>query len=412
MELPEEGSSTLSVGEFLDDLDRAVASIFPATLWIRGEISGYRRTNRGAAFFRLVDPENPDRSVEVSARGLVMQDVDRTLSAAGVGGLREGIEVRLKGTAGLRRGSSVVQLSLHQVDPAFIAGRLALDRDAILRKLKAEGLLEKNRLVEMPLVPLRVGLVTSRGSAAHADFLSHLDQHGYRFKVTTAEAMMQGETSAEQVDRALAQFSPDLVDVVALIRGGGSRLDLATFDSEIIGRRISQMAVPVITGIGHETDRSIADEAASIALKTPTAVAEWISSRVAEYAGRIEIARGAIKDQARDSLARMQISLDRSATQVAATKSLLTRQEDLLSSISSGVVEGARSGVRRQEELVESYKQLVATVGLEPTLRRGFAVVTGPDGVAVRSAAALSGGDRVNVRLADGSVPMTVDEAK
>jgi len=403
-------ATTLSVAELITWLDRAVLSNFPAPVWIKGESSGYRRTNRGAVFFRLVDPETADQSVEVSARGRVIAEVERDLAEAGVGSLRSGIEIRLRATVGLRRATSVVQLSLLEVDPTFTAGRLALDRDHTLQKLKAEGLLDRNRMLDLPLVPLRIGLVTSRGSAAYADFLSHLARPGYRFSVSTVEAMMQGEGSAQQVDRSLERLAREPVDLVALVRGGGSKLDLSTFDAEAVGRRIAAMPVPVITGIGHETDRSIADEVSAVSLKTPTAVAEWIVARVAEYAGRIEIARRAISDQARDAVSAMERRLDRSATQLAESKSLLIRQEDLLAGLATGVAEGARRALEQQVTLVESYKQLVATVGIEPTLRRGFALVSRLDGSTVRAAAVLSPGEQVRVRLADGSVSMTVDQ--
>lgn len=404
-------TTTLGVGEFLQGLDGAVLTAFPAPLWIRGEISGFRRTNRGAGFFRLVDPDSADQSVEVAARGRVMADIERDLSAAGVGTLRAGIEVRLKATVGLRRGTSVVQLSLLDVDPAFIAGRLALDRDGILRKLTSEGLLDKNSRLELPLVPLRVGLVTSRGSAAHADFLNHLSRPQYRFRVLTAQAMMQGEGSVAQIMTALQRVSGETIDVVAVIRGGGSKLDLATFDDEALARSIAEMPVPVVTGIGHETDRSIADEVAAVSLKTPTAAAEWIVARVSEYDRRVDTARRYIGDQAREAVARMERHLDRSATHLAETRSLLVRQEDMLANLATGIAAGSRAGLRRQLDLVESYKQLVATVGVESTLRRGFALVTDAKGAAVRSAAAVATGDQVLVRWSDGSVPMTVGEA-
>lgn len=403
-------SETLSVVELLSALDSAVTSAFPGTVWVRGEVSGFKRTNRGAGFFRLVDPETPDHSIDVAARGKVMHAIERDLEDAGVGSLRSGIEIRLRATVGLRRGHSLVQLSLLEVDPAFIAGRLALNRDEILRKLEADGSLLANRKLEIPLVPLRIGLVTSRGSAAHADFLKQLGKPGYRFKVLTVEATMQGETSAENVERALGRLASERLDLVAVVRGGGSKLDLASFDSERVGRMISRMPFPVLTGIGHETDRSVADEAAAVALKTPTAAAEWIVARVGEYAGRIEIASQSIRDLARDSVARTRIRLDRTAAQVAATRGSLTQQEDLLENLGSGVVDAARSILSRNRELLDSYAQMVATVGIEPTLKRGFAVVSRLDGSPVRAAASLVSGEKVIVRMADGKVGMTVEE--
>lgn len=403
-------SETLSVAEVLAGVERAVAAQFPGTLWVKGEVSGFRRTNRGAAFFRLVDTASPDHSIDVAARGRIMSDIDHALTTAGIGTLRSGIEVRLLATVGTRRGTSLVQLSMLEVDPTFTSGKLAMDREAILRKLVADGSAAANGRLEIPLVPLAIGLITSRGSAAHADFLDHLSRPGYRFKVSTVETMMQGAGSPEQVVRGLDRFRNEAIDVVVVARGGGSKLDLATFDSEIVARRISNMPVPVITGIGHETDRSIADEVAAISLKTPTAVAEWLVARVAEFDGRIEKARLAIRDQARDSLHRMQNLLDRSAAQIAGSKNLMVRQEEALRAIALGVMDGAKDTITHQSELLDSFSQLVASVGLDRTLRRGFALVTRGDGSAIRTAGSLVAGDKVAVRFSDGEVAMTVDD--
>jgi exodeoxyribonuclease VII large subunit len=402
---------TLSVVELLARLDSALAEALPGPVWVRGEVSGFHRTNRGAAYFRLVDPESPDHSIEVAARGRLMMDVDRGLEAAGLGSLRSGIEVRLKGTIGLRPGRALIQLALLEVDPAFTAGRLAIDRAEVLRRLTADGSLAANGRLELPLVPLRVGLVTSRGSAAHADFLDHLRRPGYRFSVATVETMMQGEQSASQVVRALKRLGAEPVDVIALVRGGGPKLDLAAFDAEEVGRMISVMPVPVITGIGHETDRSVADEAAALALKTPTAAAEWVVARVADYAGRVATARRLIRGDAREAWGRAFSRLDRTASQMAETRGVLARQMDHLDHLESGVAAGSRSLIQRHRHELASLTEVLSAIGIEPTLRRGFALVTRPDGSVVRSAQSLTPGDRVAVRMADGTVAMRVEEA-
>lgn len=402
-------TETLSVVELLTGVQTAVITAFPGPVWVRGEVSGYKRTNRGAGFFKLVDPEQPENSIEVAARGRVMAEIDHELNSVGVGSLRAGIEVRIEATVGVRRGSSLVQLSLLRVDPEFIAGRLAVDREEVLRRLKAEGLLDLNARLPLPLVPLDVGLVTSRGSAAHADFLNHLRSPGYRFRVSTVEATMQGETSPEQVVRGLDRLSREPLDVVTIVRGGGSKLDLAAFDNETVGRQIAAMPVPVVTGIGHETDRSIADEVAAVAEKTPTAAAGWLVGRVAEYARRIDTARDAIRDESLKSIGRTASNLNHLAAQLSGSREVLRRQQDQLSHLAVGVAERSREGLKHQSGLVESLGGLIATMGLEPTLRRGFAVVTRPDGSPVREAASLAEGDPVVVRMADGKVRMTVE---
>ncbi len=169
------------------------------------------------------------------------------------------------------------------------------------------------------------------------------------------------------------------------------------------------MPVPVIAGIGHETDRTVADEAAAVSLKTPTAAAEWIVARVADYAGRLDTARHMIRDAARSAWDRGAVRLDHSASQLAGTRGVLRRQMDHVDNMEQGVAEGSRTGLQRHREHLAVLAEMFAAIGVEPTLRRGFAVVTRSDGSVVRSARELGVGDRVAVRLADGSVPMVVE---
>jgi exodeoxyribonuclease VII large subunit len=401
--------ATLTVAGLLNTLDEAVGAAVPGPVWVRGEVSGFQRTSRGAAFFRLVDPEQPDNAVEVASSGRMMMTVTHALESAGVGALRSGIEVRVRATVGVRHNRGHIQLSLLEVDPSFTAGRLALDRDEVLRRLAGDGSLAANGRLDIPILPLRIGLVTSRGSAAHADFLDQIGRPGYRFSVRTVQAAMQGERAVSNLVQALTRLAGEDIDVAAVVRGGGSKLDLAAFDAEELGRAIAAMPVPVVTGIGHETDRTVADEAAAVSLKTPTAAAEWIVARVADYAGRLDTARHMIRDAARSAWDRGAIRLDHSASQLAGTRGVLRRQMDHVDNLEQGVEEGSRAGLQRHREHLAVLAEMFAAIGVEPTLRRGFAVVTRPDGSVVRSAGELGVGDRVVVKLADGSVPMVVE---
>jgi len=401
---------TLTVAALLDSLDAAVGEAIPGPVWVRGEVSGFQRTSRGAAFFRLVDPEQPDNAIEVAASGRMMMTVTHALESAGVGGLRSGIEVRIRATVGVRHSRGHIQLGLLEVDPSFTAGRLALDRDEVLRRLAGDGSLAANGRLDLPLVPLRIGLVTSRGSAAHADFLGQLQRPGYRFSVRTVQAAMQGEGAVANLAQALRRLATEDVDIVALVRGGGSKLDLAAFDAEEVGRAIAAMPVPVISGIGHETDRSVADEAAAVSVKTPTAAAEWIVARVADYAGGLDTARQMIRDSARSARDGAGGRLDHTASQLAGTRVVMRRQMDHIDNLQQGVVDGSRSGLQRHRDHLAVFAEMFAAIGVEPTLRRGFALVTRLDGSVVRSSGELGAGDRVSVRLADGTVGMVVEE--
>jgi exodeoxyribonuclease VII large subunit len=340
----------------------------------------------------------------------MMMTVTHALEKAGVGGLRSGIDVRVRGTIGLRRSRGHVQLSLLEVDPEFTAGRLALDRGEVLRRLAADGTLAANARVELPLVPLRIGLITSRGSAAHADFLDQLRRPGYGFSVRTVQAAMQGESAVANVARALERLASEDLDVIALVRGGGAKLDLAAFDSETVGRAIGAAPAPVITGIGHETDRTVADEAAAIALKTPTAAAEWIVARVADFAGRVDTARRAIREAAQTAWFDAAGKLDHAAVQLAGTRGVLRRQIDQIDNLERGVADLSRSAIQRRREHLDAMGEMFHAIGVEPTLRRGFAILSRPDGPVVRTAGELKQGDRIQARLADGSVELVVGQ--
>lgn len=420
---------TLTVSEVIGRLQQAVVAEFPTPVWLRGEVTGLRRTSRGAVFFRLADPDASDTALDVGARGRVMMEVDRILGDAGLGSLRDGVEARMRGTIDLDRRGSGVRLSLHEVDPAFTAGRLALDRAEVVRRMTADGSLSANGSLPLPLVPLRVGLVTSRGSAAHADFTDQLRRSSYRFRVKTAHTGVQGEVAADSIATALGRFrasdalkprhlmrengsiSPGTasVDVICLIRGGGSKLDLSVFDSETVARAVAAAPVPVITGIGHDIDRTVADDAAAVATKTPSAAGEWLVARVKDYADRIEVARHSIRAEAGSALRRHQQLLRNAAADIAGSTTTLRRQHDTLDRFQSEIAHAGRAILDRRRSELDSLTHWFKAVDVEPTLHRGFAIVTDDGGELVRSVSQVSSGDRLEVRLADGTVRVVVE---
>ena len=374
-------------------------------------MTGYRRTSGGAAFFRLADPEVDDVALDIAARGRVMTTIDQMLGDAGLGGLRDGVEVRVRGTVGVERRSSILRLSLLEIDPVFTAGRLAIDRAQVIRDLSADGTLATNRALPTPLVPLRIGLVTSRGSAAHGDFVDQLRRSPYRFSIKTAHTSVQGETAPESIAAALRRFSPTQVDMVAMVRGGGSQLDLSVFDSETVARAIAAVPVPVIAGLGHDMDRTVADEAAAFAEKTPSAAGEWLVNRVRDFADRLDRARHLIRREGQNALQRHQHLLRRAASDIGGGATALRRQRDSLESLADDIADASRRAVADQSRLLQVLEDWFSAVGLEQTLRRGFSIVTTENGThVIKSVGQVSVGDRLAIRFADGTVRVTVSE--
>ena len=403
--------TTLTVAELLKSVDLALVATLPGPVWVRGEVTGLRRTTGGAVFLRLADSEVDGQVLEVFARGRVIEEIDRVLHSSGMGSLRPGIEVRIQGTVGLSHRQSQLRLSLLALDPEFTVGRLALDRARVLEQLGADGTLRANKALPVPLVPLRVGLVTSRASAAHADFLDQLRRSGFRFAVRTAHTTVQGEAAPQSLAEALDRVAREPVDVIALIRGGGARLDLAAFDAERVGRAVAAMPVPVITGIGHEIDWTVADHAAAIPEKTPSSAGEWLVTTVGDYAGRIGTARRLIWEEARTAHRRAWRGLDNAVEGLATVRGAIRGQREMLDRQSEDIDYGSRAVIDHQQRLIANLDEWFSTVGVDSTLGRGFALVTTSDGdTVIRSTDQVGPGERLLVRLADGTVPVVVEE--
>jgi len=167
-------------------------------------------------------------------------------------------------------------LEIQDVDPTFGEAQIDRNRRVILEKLLKEGILRKNADTKLPVAPLRIGLVTSKGSAAYNDFVNTLFSSPYSFEICLAHSSMQGENTAREVIRSLSNLVDAGVDLICIVRGGGSKLDLSWFDDESIARAVINCPVPVWSGIGHEIDRGVVDHCASCEHKTPTAAAQAI----------------------------------------------------------------------------------------------------------------------------------------
>ena len=204
------------------------------------------------------------------------------------------------------------------VDEKFTLGELSLTRQKILERLAAEGLLKRNKDVAFPDLPLRVGLITAPGSAAYQDFTSVLLQSGFSFQILFAGARMQGEATEATVVAGLKALISmrGRPDVICIVRGGGSKTDLVYFDSEAICRAIAACPVPVLTGIGHEIDNSLADLVAHRNLITPTDCAKFLEAELGEAYARLRTIAGEVGEAWRMGIQDAWHALSQAATAV------------------------------------------------------------------------------------------------
>ncbi|HEY4331772.1 MAG TPA: exodeoxyribonuclease VII large subunit, partial [Ilumatobacteraceae bacterium] len=297
-DLDDGGEPTYSVAELADAVNGALRRQFGDGIWVRGEIQGYGERN-GHAYFRLVESADERRAVlDVSFFANVRMRVRPLLQKHRLQ-LADGMKVRVFGVLDFYAANGRLSLKMTGIDPRYTLGEMALERDDIVRRLVASGLYDANRRHEVSVMPMRIGLVTSRNSAAWHDFMHQLKQSGHGFGVRVVDVRVQGELAAEMVTSAISALSArDDLDVIVVIRGGGSRTELAIFDAEPIAMAIARSPIPVFTGLGHEIDRSVADEVAHTAFKTPTACAVSLIDRVALFSQRANATWSAIASRA------------------------------------------------------------------------------------------------------------------
>lgn len=369
----------------------AIGHAFPDEIWVQGEIRDLNRAPSGHVYFTLVDADTDEVPAPVLPVTLFASEkyaVNRILQRSGAVRMTDGVAVRIRGQVGHYAARGTVQLRMTWIDTDYTLGKLAAERERLVRSLEERGLLEKNRELPLPLVPLRVGLVTSAGSAADADFTHELELSGYAWELSRVDARVQGADAVGNVVAAIAQLADTPIDVIAVVRGGGAQTDLAAFDDEEIAVAIAECPIPVLTGIGHEIDISVADLVAR-SHKTPTACAGALVARVAEFTARLDQLGAATRRVAAGRLRAASGVIDGTAARLRrAASSAGTRADRQLAAVERDVMRAGRARLRTQADLItglEHRLQHAGTVQLDAATLSLDRIATMVEDAAVRS---------------------------
>ena len=400
----------LSVSRLGSLVKDGLAVLFPEEFWVEGQITNLRTPRSGHTYLDLVEPSDEPGRPPVAAFSVVLWKqtkvgIDRTLAEAGDLALGDDLQVRIRASIDFYPPHGRLQLKMTGVDPGFTLGLMAAQRERLLLALATEGILGRNASLALSEPALRIGLVTSIGSAAHADFCTELERSGIAFDLIERDTRVQGDGAAIDIAeglRIVATYGPD---VIALVRGGGSAVDLSVFDAEVVARTIAGLAVPVLTGIGHEIDRSIADEVAHTSYKTPTACAAALVGAARVFADRISALRTAIADHAHRAID----MADRQRTDLAgrtirAANAVLRHHTDLLAAGQSRLLHTASALPQRHRERLDALGARLRALDPAMVLARGWSITRLSDGTLVRSPQDVSDGDTLVTALADGTV--------
>lgn len=406
---------TFTVPEIAAELASLVVKAFPEDVWVRGQIRDLSRPPSGHVYFTLVDPAAGSMSAQpaqlpVSLFAADKEAINRLLLRGGAVRMTDGVEVRIRGRLNYYQPRGSVQLQMSWIDAEFTLGRLAAERERLLGVLESEGLLVMNRALRLPIVPLRVGLVTSEGSAAHADFVHELEMSGFGWDVLVADARVQGLEADIGIPEALQNLMEAGVDVTCVVRGGGARTDLAPFDREPIARAIATHPVPVLTGIGHEVDATIADVVAHQSFKTPTACAVGLVERVRAFRGAIDATARRVAGSGRHHLDLQQRRTNHAARRIAvATISGLRTADQAIGWAGERLRLGAAGALDREEARLAAAEALVGAADPGRILARGFSITRTGDGSLIREVGDVARGAELVTILADGSVRSRVE---
>jgi len=401
----------------LRELQRRVKSAlegqFALPLWVSAEISEIKVNYSGHCYLELVEKGGDNGVPTAQARAVVWRSnyprIAGYFEAETGQRLAAGIKILAKALVTYHElyGFS---LQITDIDPSYTLGDMERQRQQTIAQLQQEGVWDMNREAPMPAVVQRVAIVSSANAAGYQDFCKELARSPYRFELTLFDAFMQGEAAEESIIEALCNVAarPEKFDAVVLIRGGGSRSDLNCFNAYRLCAHIAQFPLPILTGIGHDKDTSVADMVAHTALKTPTAVAGWLVERMTGVEGWLDTAALQLRDASAGIFRRHELRLAELGSEIAHQSALLLlRRNEQLSRWSDELSTAVGELLRRQHTRLTTAEELIASRSPEHILSLGFAIVHRGDET-VTSAKGLSSGDTLRVELSDGTFDATV----
>lgn len=371
--MPESPEIEVSVSEFVALFNQTLEYAYPS-ITITGELANFRVSKNRWVYFDLKDD-----NATVKFFGVVYQLP---------GPLEEGMMLKVRGQPKLHNlyGFSV---NILNVQPAG-EGSIRKAADLLKAKLAKEGLFDDSRKRPLPYPPKRIGLITSKQSAAYVDFVKVLGARWGGVQIELVDVQVQGEIAAEQIVAALEQFNTlsEPPEVVVIIRGGGSPEDLASFSTEQVTRAVAASRVPTLVAIGHEIDVSLAELVADRHASTPSNSAELLVPDRRSTLTQLEDTSSLLGELVQRSLRANSTQLDRKNSELA---------------------QSLEAVIQSSKNEVENIEMLLEALNPKAVLKRGYAIIR-QDGVPIRSVKKLKTGDRIETQLSDGKFESEINQ--
>ena len=387
----------------------------PDMYWVVAEISEIKENYNGHCYLELVEKHPDEISIRSRVKAVIWSSRYRFIksffeNSAGES-LRDGLKILIRVKIEYHEiyGLSLV---INDIDPAFTIGDMALKRQQILKKLEEEGVLTMNKDIDFPVVPQRIAVISSANAAGYTDFMKHLkgNSFGYVFYTALFETPMQGRETESGLIKALDRIAShlDKFDLAVIIRGGGSQTDLSWFDNYNIAYYITQFPLPVITGIGHEKDLSVADIVAHRSLKTPTAVADFLIDCMNNAENHLVDLSNEITDRSKLMLEKSKKKIETARlrlipvarAQLSLNGTAIIRKKEILASSSKNrlsIINNQLAGFNNSLKILDP----------ENVLKRGY-TITSMKGKILKKSKQLKRDDVLDTKFSDGSLSSKV----
>lgn len=367
-------------------LKMGVESLFPSRIWVKAEVSALKVRTGGHCYMEL--SQSDEKGLVAKTSAIIWASRYRFIAPyfESVTGspLQEGMVILVDVQVNY---SELYGMSLivNDIDPEFSVGVKELERQKTIERLQREGLMGLQKELELPLLPYRLAVISAPDAAGYRDFMRHLEENPYGFKVEPVlfPALMQGADCPASVIAALDKVMEGEWDAVLILRGGGAKLDLACYDDYSLAAVIAQYPVPVLTAVGHDQDFHVCDMVAYEYLKTPTALADYIMDIYEAEDERISSCQTRIR---------------------LAVSNRLYREESMLDAFAARIKGAFSLKIAAMESALNVLRARIESADPRRILDRGYALALDERGVVLKSASGKRPGDKVSVMFSDGEL--------
>jgi len=454
---------TLTLSELNKNIQGAIHSSFPESIWVIGEISELKVNASGHCYMELVEKDAVTDRIIARARAIIwayqysmLQPYFETTTGTP---LSAGLRVLFNVTIEFHElyGFSLQVIDL---DPTYTLGDLARKKAETIARLEKEGIITMNREIPFPLVPKRIAVISSKTAAGFQDFMNELtrNEYGYIFECSLFEAVMQGNECPSSIIDALERIyeKSEKFDVVAIVRGGGTQSELSIFDDYRLAYHVAQFPLPILTGIGHEKDEPVIDVVAHRRLKTPTAVADFLIDQVLSFENRLDEAANEISDLTSSFLNESSLQLTKFSNRIpvlanqilirtaknlngleakasTSTKQVIGKGMSALLKLTESAKHNTRfyihqhrnalliqriytissveKALKNQEHSLSMAEKIITLADPERLIEKGYSL-TFKDGKIVRDIGTIKRGDILLTKIKNGDILSHVDEKK